>query len=417
MEDTENVVTYDTPWRSQAELKQVYLWLYRSNSTGSSMIQALVNARNKILVWSIRCPHFKNKLELQVTQHFLNAVIVDKEIAAAQESRSNQDASVMSSVSTDISTFAPSGSTEKSLHGELILPPLYSTAVVKFCDLLKFYTFDYGSVKRLSSKESTGSLLEKSEKLGIPEWIVDARNEAAHASMPSLDLLRHASFICMDWLNRHFWQPRAERCLSVQIATAVQDITQKTENFKASGKFVTNCLANDSTHTIIFLNRILISMESVTVPEKLTASWSPSDQPLIPQQVLTSIMPILRRVYKANLLHDLLLNLVSHFDSLVPGHSVRSIYWFCQIVTCMTSHKPKTDITISRKILKNNLKFALEYKNVLYAICRKPSSITKTLILHLRPLMPFARKAIETKLTQITELCYLTNISLLQDVN
>lgn len=410
MEETGYLMTYDTPWRCSAEFNKVYQYLYLSNPSNSSFIQYLTLARNKILVWLMRGPNFKYNLELQVTQHFLNAVITDREYSTEQEfTILPNDSSVIDSIVTSTSQ---ENNSNQSKHGELILPSLYSTAVVKFCEMLKFYTLEYGAVKRLSSKDIVCQS-ERSEKLGIPEWIIDARNQASHSSIPSLDLLRHASFICMDWLNRHFWRPKNERRLDLQVATAFQDITQRTDNLKTSLTFFINFLTRDSTSTILLLTKILIEMNSVPVPENLTASWSPRRQQLIPQEILDSVQPVFRLVLRAGLLHELLMNLVSKFDSMPTEYSIRSIYWFCQIVTCMTSYKPKTNITIRRKIIRNNSKFALEYKNILYAICMKPSVTTKALILHMKPLIPFARDTITQKLMHISDLCHLTNDSLL----
>lgn len=43
------------------------------------------------------------------------------------------------------------------------------------------------------------------EEVGIPEWMVDLRHEAAHSSLPSLNILREAADFALEWLKREYW--------------------------------------------------------------------------------------------------------------------------------------------------------------------------------------------------------------------
>ncbi len=38
-------------------------------------------------------------------------------------------------------------------------------------------------------------------KLGLPEWLVEMRHQATHASLPSLDMLRTAAETSLAWLK------------------------------------------------------------------------------------------------------------------------------------------------------------------------------------------------------------------------
>jgi len=40
---------------------------------------------------------------------------------------------------------------------------------------------------------------------GLPQWLVEIRHEATHGPMPSIQFLRSAAFVSLDWLKRNYW--------------------------------------------------------------------------------------------------------------------------------------------------------------------------------------------------------------------
>ncbi|EDV24453.1 uncharacterized protein TRIADDRAFT_56260 [Trichoplax adhaerens] len=42
--------------------------------------------------------------------------------------------------------------------------------------------------------------------IGLPDWLVDVRHEATHAGLPSLDVLRTACNVALDWLRTQYWE-------------------------------------------------------------------------------------------------------------------------------------------------------------------------------------------------------------------
>ncbi|KAK3913394.1 Protein LAS1 [Frankliniella fusca] len=75
---------------------------------------------------------------------------------------------------------------------------MYSTAVMRFLNLM---------LEVPNQEDLGGTMYSKAERLGIPEWIVNLRHDAAHGvSLPDLSLLRAASVFIAKWLNEHYWE-------------------------------------------------------------------------------------------------------------------------------------------------------------------------------------------------------------------
>ncbi|XP_059056103.1 uncharacterized protein LOC131849983 [Achroia grisella] len=71
----------------------------------------------------------------------------------------------------------------------------YSAAIMRFVNHM------------LDAETSKGSSLYHAAKnLGVPDWIIDLRHDTAHNSnLPSLELLREASIIGLNWLQANYW--------------------------------------------------------------------------------------------------------------------------------------------------------------------------------------------------------------------
>lgn len=44
------------------------------------------------------------------------------------------------------------------------------------------------------------------EEIGLPDWLVDLRHEATHASLPSQDTLRAGIRVALSWLQEEYWE-------------------------------------------------------------------------------------------------------------------------------------------------------------------------------------------------------------------
>ena len=44
------------------------------------------------------------------------------------------------------------------------------------------------------------------EEIGLPDWLVDLRHEATHASLPSLETLRAGLGVALNWLEDEYWE-------------------------------------------------------------------------------------------------------------------------------------------------------------------------------------------------------------------
>ena len=113
------------------------------------------------------------------------------------------------------------------------------------------------------------SVLNLSEQLGIPGWIVEIRHEATHNQLPSLVILRSACQYLLDWIESNYWKPqelflqeirtRYERSFSNDTSTNIND-QNKDEN---KNKEDNNAMALKVSH-IAALN--LCMSDSMTCP-------------------------------------------------------------------------------------------------------------------------------------------------------
>ncbi|XP_064489409.1 uncharacterized protein LOC135401134 isoform X2 [Ornithodoros turicata] len=86
---------------------------------------------------------------------------------------------------------------DPALSSHADLEPQYGIALVKFVsEIIEPEQLRLGCGMR-----------EAGLSLGIPDWIVDLRNETAHASSRALiDVLHSASILLLRWLRQHYWE-------------------------------------------------------------------------------------------------------------------------------------------------------------------------------------------------------------------
>ncbi|MCO5581228.1 hypothetical protein L7F22_035106 [Adiantum nelumboides] len=61
-----------------------------------------------------------------------------------------------------------------------------------------------------SKKQSSLSVADRAETVGLPRMLVDIRHEVAHQELPSLSYLRLASKEAIDWLKVHYWEAQKQ---------------------------------------------------------------------------------------------------------------------------------------------------------------------------------------------------------------
>eukprot|EP00117_Sycon_ciliatum_P004718 scpid57765/ scgid8966/ Ribosomal biogenesis protein LAS1L; Protein LAS1 homolog len=88
-------------------------------------------------------------------------------------------------------------------------------------------------VNMITEFDQTGiyaqSVQRIASRLGIPEWIVDARHSVAHNDLPGLELLRGAAQFCLVWLKENYWELQLGQWTEAEtkVANAVCQYSQK----------------------------------------------------------------------------------------------------------------------------------------------------------------------------------------------
>ncbi|XP_047506651.1 uncharacterized protein LOC125050692 [Pieris napi] len=144
------------PWFSTKEWLKVYNSLYCTTSDND-----YPNALKWLLIWKARCPSLPSGIES--TLSLLDVYV--------------QDTNAVDKTDDQLIRLA------------------YSSAIMRFVN----HMFDSDAAKGKS-------LYRIAETRGVPDWIVDLRHETAHSNnLPSLELLREATSICLQWLHDNYW--------------------------------------------------------------------------------------------------------------------------------------------------------------------------------------------------------------------
>lgn len=150
------------PWFDSKEWLDVYEKIYISKNK--------IEAHNLLLIWKARCPSLPSGIESTLT---LLEVLI-------------QDENNVTSLTT--------------MRGDHLLRLAYSSAIMRFVNHM------------LDTETAKGSsLYQAARSLGVPDWIIDLRHNTAHSNnLSSIELLREASHIGLDWLERSYWLKHKE---------------------------------------------------------------------------------------------------------------------------------------------------------------------------------------------------------------
>ena len=148
------------PWSCTNEWIDVYNWVF-SDDAGSQSL-----AGKRILAWRSRATL---PASVDATSSFLSALCFDREYGC------------------------------RSVMDDSPIRCSYGVALMRFVNA--FTEFDQTGVYATSVQ-----LL--ASRLGIPEWIVDARHSVAHNDLPGIEVLRGGAQVCMQWLRDNYWEPQ-----------------------------------------------------------------------------------------------------------------------------------------------------------------------------------------------------------------
>lgn len=66
--------------------------------------------------------------------------------------------------------------------------------------------FVNGMVDQVQKGKFARSVQSVAEEIGLPDWLVDLRHEATHASLPSMDTLHCGLRASLSWLQGEYWE-------------------------------------------------------------------------------------------------------------------------------------------------------------------------------------------------------------------
>lgn len=338
------------PWSSYTELEHVYRLIYENEDD----ICSLKEAKNCLIAWSLGSKKATYEREISTLTAFVNAALYDKQRA-----------------------------------DDLVLQSLYSTALIRFCEMLRNYEFssDKNRVIRVSYIKNPGkNRAELAESLGLPGWIVDIRHEAAHGDTSSLDLMRKATFLAMDWLSLHFWTivldvKRIDRQVDGIIEhvfsdVPVVDMRAKTELF--------NLMRGASHATVKFAVRSLLKATAV------------SDLTLHRVDPKTSLL--IEVIVECGHIHLLLHNLIDHFEDEDSEKRSAAILWFAELLKGMTTKSSRLSHHLSRYSNAENVRIPeieIHFMKVLNHLLMSPSEVALAYVPCFKKIIPGKAEVID----------------------
>lgn len=85
------------------------------------------------------------------------------------------------------------GNCDCDIQGRLTL----SMAIVRFVN---------GMVDQVQKGKFARSVQSIADEIGLPDWLVDLRHEATHASLPSMETLQCGLRVSLSWLQGEYWE-------------------------------------------------------------------------------------------------------------------------------------------------------------------------------------------------------------------
>lgn len=108
--------------------------------------------------------------------------------------------------------------------------------------------FVNGMVDQVQKGKFARSVQSIADEIGLPDWLVDLRHEATHASLPSMDTLQCGLRVSLSWLQGEYWEAqinvhdgnadKLSQLLNEYRLVAMSCVTSKKKNekLKCSGR-------------------------------------------------------------------------------------------------------------------------------------------------------------------------------------
>ena len=334
------------PWTSYSELEHVYRLIYEEEDN----VANLTEAKDRLTAWSLvigRRTAFRP--EVSVLTAFVTAALHAK----------SSDAD------------------------ELVLQSLYSTAIIRLCELMRNYEFNVtkNAIVRVTFIKTGSNRSDLAESLGLPAWIVDLRHEAAHGQRLSLDLARRATFVAMDWLSGHFWPlVLQDKRIDVRIDGIVEQILSGDSgetSVSTAREELFRLLRHSSHASVNFLVRALLR---ATVRADMTL-----------HQVDPKATVIVKAVVNSGQMHVFLHYLIDRFNDDDRDTRAAAILWFTEVLRGMTTKTSFLSPQLSRFSVSEGRSLPdldIHLLKVLKHLLQHPSDATLSLVPCFKKLLP-----------------------------
>ncbi|KAI1286840.1 hypothetical protein HDE_10401 [Halotydeus destructor] len=346
------------PWKTHEELLGVYSSIYGETS---DLTQSLELAREQLMVWLIREPTYKNALEFEATALIISAKIADSKL-------SNNSSQLLSAFD---------------------LNSLYSTAVLRFFDLLGFYRMVQAKSRDFIVRTDLrpGNARLNVIDLGFPDILISCRHDAAHNRSPPLTILKEVTDIALEWLGIHFWQKKI-----YPISEDDSNVSQLIEELssdptRARIGQMKNALFKSKRFVIEQIKLHLYKLSSI---EKLVIAETEAAN-AFDDATLTKAQPFLNLFLQSEVLHLFMTGLVNDFNSNDEIKKSHSVAWFLTTLKVLNGRPPKSRVT-RRLHLKGekSASFKINWLKVFRHSLNNPVASTPLIVEYFRNLIPDA---------------------------
>jgi hypothetical protein len=235
------------------------------------------------------------------------------------------------------------------------------------------------SVKRLAHKYS------------CPQWIIDCRHSLCHSShsQPSIEQLRNASFIALNWFKQYFWLKVINNSSNSSNDCDYFDLIDKyinSNDIKFRKKVRKQIIHSIESYKNEFISAVIkhlintnnenISYESLKLGKLYVRKFA-------------SIFTIINNQIKSqNSASILLYLLVNSFDSDKRSERHLALSWFTSIIKAIKSDNKVSKFERSfNKVTTNSVMPKIEWIRLLYRIAKHPNEHTSGLILLIAPIV------------------------------
>ena len=151
-----------------------------------------------------------------------------------------------------ISAYLGLAAVESGVQGRLML----AMALVRFVN---------GMVDQVQKGMFARSVQSIADEIGLPDWLVDLRHEATHASLPSMETLHCGMRVSLSWLRDQYWEAqlnihqssteKLDQLLSDYRDQALSDQLKREKKGRATKTSKVTALAKEITSFVSLSNQ------------------------------------------------------------------------------------------------------------------------------------------------------------------